>query len=97
MSSGRYMGIPREEIPWFPTIDPALCTNCGACRDFCANDVFAVGEAVTEVAQPLNCVVGCRSCTRACTAGAISFPTDGELIETLRGLREKYNPKKSAA
>lgn len=97
MSSRSYMGIPREEIPWFPTIDPEKCTNCGACKDFCANDVFAAGEAAMEVVWPLNCVVGCNSCTRACPAEAISFPNNEELIKVLRELREKYGAKKPGA
>jgi len=95
VSSDSYMGIPREKIPWFPTIDPEKCTNCGACKDFCSNGVFALGETVMEVVQPLNCVVGCRAYTRECPADAISFPADEELVKTLRELREKCGPKKS--
>jgi len=95
MSSDSYMGIPREKIPWFPTIDPEKCTNCGACKDFCANDVFVPGETVVEVARPFNCVVGCSACARECSTGAVSFPTDEELVKSLRELREKYGPKKS--
>jgi NAD-dependent dihydropyrimidine dehydrogenase PreA subunit len=90
MSAAAYMGIPREDIPWFPTIDAEKCTNCGACLDFCANDVFALGETSTRVANPLNCVVGCSSCTRICPADAVSFPDQKEFVETLRRLREQY-------
>jgi NAD-dependent dihydropyrimidine dehydrogenase PreA subunit len=24
-------GIPRQDIPWFPTIDEKACINCGLC------------------------------------------------------------------
>jgi len=90
MSTASYMGIPREDIPWFPTIDPEKCTNCGACKDFCTNDVFALGETSTRVANPLNCVVGCSTCTRICPADAVSFPDQKEFVETLKRLREQY-------
>jgi NAD-dependent dihydropyrimidine dehydrogenase PreA subunit len=90
MSGRPYMGIPREDIPWFPTIDAEKCTNCGACKDFCTNDVFALGETSTQVVNPLNCVVGCSSCARICPADAVSFPDQKEFVATLTRLREQY-------
>lgn len=90
MSTQTYMGIPREAIPWFPTIDPDKCINDSVCIDFCANDVFAEGDIATVVANPLNCVVGCSSCARVCPSDALSFPDSEELVETLRQLREQY-------
>jgi len=95
MSANSYMGIPREKIPWFPTIDPEKCTNCGACLAFCSNGVFAQGDRSMEVAAPFNCVVGCSACKGECPVEALSFPTNEELIKVLRELREKYSPKKS--
>ena len=90
MSAKSYMGIPREDIPWFPTIDAEKCTNCGECIEFCTNDVLAAGETSTQVVNPLNCVVGCASCTRICPANALSFPDQKEFVETLKRLREQY-------
>jgi len=90
MVNRSYMGIPREEIPWYPTIDPDLCSNCGACMDFCSNNVFAQGELHTEVVNPYNCVVGCSACQKECETGAISFPSKEELIKIINELREKY-------
>lgn len=90
MSGRPYMGIPREAIPWFPTIDPEKCINDSVCRDFCANDVFAQGDTSTLVANPLNCVVGCTSRRRVCPADAITFPGHAEFVEALRRLREQY-------
>jgi len=90
MVNRTYMGIPREEIPWYPTIDPDLCSNCGACMDFCSNNVFAHGELHTEVVNPYNCVVGCSACQKECETGAILFPSKEELIKILNELREKY-------
>ncbi|MCX6568074.1 MAG: 4Fe-4S binding protein [Candidatus Aminicenantes bacterium] len=94
MSAGSNSVIPREEIPWFPTIDPKKCTNCGACEEFCPNGVYAKRETVVEVALPFKCVVGCSGCISVCTPRAISFPTDESLMENLRALREKYGAMK---
>lgn len=90
MAGQTYMGIPREEIPWYPTIDPDLCTSCNACMDFCSNDVFAQGELSTVVANPYNCVVGCSACINECPSEALSFPKKEDIIKILRELREKY-------
>jgi len=90
MAGQTYMGIPREEIPWYPTIDPDLCNNCGSCLDFCSNNVFAQGELHTEVVNPFNCVVGCSACQKECETGAISFPDKKEFVKILQDLREKH-------
>lgn len=90
MSTRPYMGIPREAIPWFPTIDPEKCTSDGVCVEFCANDVFVQGDTATLVANPLNCVVGCSSCMRICPTDALGFPDQEEFVRTLRQLREQY-------
>jgi len=95
MSGRSYMRIPREEIPWFPTIDSDLCLNDGICVDFCSNGVFAVDDIQTKVVNPYNCVVGCSACANECPAGAITFPDTRELVEKLRELRAKYAPQKS--
>lgn len=90
MAEQTYMGIPREEIPWYPVIDEDLCNNCAACMDFCSNDVFAEGDLSTIVANPYNCVVGCAACKTECETGAISFPSKEELVKTLNELRNQY-------
>ena len=90
MSAKPYMGIPREEIPWFPTIDPEACINDAVCLEFCANDVFGQGDLTMLVANPMNCVVGCSSCTRICPTDAIHFPDLEGFVGTLRSLREQH-------
>lgn len=87
MAGREYMGIPREKITWFPTIDANACTRCGECVEFCHNDVLSLGEKATVVANPYNCVVGCSSCQKVCPVDAISFPSNAELVAQLRELR----------
>jgi NAD-dependent dihydropyrimidine dehydrogenase PreA subunit len=73
-----WRGIPRGEIPWYPTIDPDRCTGCRTCVDFCRNDVLEFDEAdgKTRVKNPYNCVVECNTCAKLCPEGAITFPDD---------------------
>lgn len=80
MGSSCYMGIPRENIPWFPVIGEDKCTNCGSCLDFCSNNVFEAGGSATRVINPNNCVVGCSACQKVCSSDAIIFPSHNDLI-----------------
>lgn len=75
---GEWRGIPREEIPWFPTIDAEKCIGCKACVEFCKNDVLEFEEETgkTKVKNPYNCVVECRTCARLCPTEAITFPDE---------------------
>jgi len=83
--------IPRDKIPWFPTVDLELCTGDQECFNFCKNDVFAWDEENVHpiVKNPYNCVVGCQACINICPVGAIAFPSKGELRETMRRLRQE--------
>jgi NAD-dependent dihydropyrimidine dehydrogenase PreA subunit len=81
--------IPREKIPWFPTINYDACTADQECLNFCKSGVFAWEEETARVvvSQPNNCVVGCDSCAQICPVEAITFPDKNELRATLRRLR----------
>ncbi len=69
-------GIPRSEIPWFPTVDPDVCIGCGTCVISCSRSVyrFDFDRKKAVVADPMHCMVGCRTCASTCPANAISFP-----------------------
>ncbi len=97
MPGGTYQNIPREEIPWYPTVNDELCLNDNVCIDFCSNDVFKQDDIHTVVANPYNCVVGCSSCGTQCPSGAITSPEKRELIEKLKELRAKYAPQRTAS
>ena len=84
-----YQGIPREEIPWFPMIDPERCDNCLKCLDFCPYDVYEAVEGKLDVARPLNCLVGCSNCQRICPQKAIVFMERRDLNMLLQQLRRQ--------
>jgi len=74
-----YAGLPRERIPWYPTIDATRCRPdaCGlACIGACPQKVYeheANGRVI--VARPFACTVGDISCSFQCPFDAISFPS----------------------
>lgn len=80
--------VPREKIPWFPTINYDACIHDRECIEFCKHDVFDWDEAlgVPIVTRPYNCVVGCDACANLCPSQAISFPPLEEFKATLRKL-----------
>ena len=80
----KWKGIPREEIDWSPTIDKDQCVGCGMCVTSCGRNVFDFDADVnkSEVARPLQCMVGCTSCQIWCVYDAISFP-DPQYVKDL--------------
>ncbi len=81
MNAPTFLGLPRESIAWFPTIDADTCSGCGDCAELCANGVLALNEAagVMEVVVPFNCVVLCDKCAPSCPTESIHFPDKIEM------------------
>lgn len=73
----KWHNIPREEIKWYPTIDPSMCIGCGMCVLGCGPRVyiFDFQEQKAIVIEPFKCKVGCVTCANTCSAYAISFPS----------------------
>jgi NAD-dependent dihydropyrimidine dehydrogenase PreA subunit len=67
-------GIPREVIPWLPTVDPEACIGCQLCYITCGRSVFEMHDAVAVAVSPMECVVGCSTCANVCPTAAIAFP-----------------------
>jgi len=80
MSGRDYMGIPREQISWWPSINQDTCTGCGECRDICPNNVYELDETTgkMKVVHPMNCVVLCDKCAAFCPTESIRFPDKTE-------------------
>jgi len=83
-----YLGIPRKEIPWFPSIKDDDCDGCGTCIEFCKLGTYSYddGKDKAKVSRPYNCVVGCNGCEDKCPNEAISFPS----TEVIDKVRKKY-------
>ena len=85
-----WRGMPREQIPWFPTIDEDLCDGCGACLRLCTTGALVATERDKVcVVEPFACVVGCNSCANLCKPGAILFPP--------RSILDAYQPTSKRA
>ncbi len=88
-------GIPRNKIPWYPTINYEKCVTCGKCVDFCHMHVFATEkkeeEKKTVVKKPYSCVVTCTGCDSICPTGAITHPSEEEFRTKIRELRKNPN------
>ena len=68
-------GIPREQIPWFPTVDGEACIGCSLCFVTCGRGVYEMEGRVAVVARGMDCMVGCSTCAAVCPTEAISFPS----------------------
>jgi len=90
MSKETYKGIPRNLIPWLPTIDDRKCIGCGKCVEYCTLGVYSHeevgGEKRPVVANPNNCVVLCNGCQDICPSSAISHPSRKETVALIRKL-----------
>lgn len=67
-------GIPRDEIPWKPSVDSEACIGCQLCFVTCGRGVFEIRDSVAVPVAAMECVVGCSTCGNVCPTGAITFP-----------------------
>ncbi len=76
LSNQLWHGIPRKEIPWFPTINAEKCIGCELCYVSCGREVFEYNETTRKaiVERNYNCMVGCSTCSTVCPTEAITFP-----------------------
>ena len=59
---------------WYPVIDYAECTECGACVRKCSHGVYNKDKAPTPVvAFPEDCIDHCHGCGNICPNGAITY------------------------
>jgi NAD-dependent dihydropyrimidine dehydrogenase PreA subunit len=67
-------GIPRQEIPWFPTVDADTCIGCTLCYTTCGRGVYEMQDNKAVPVNAMSCMVGCSTCGTVCPVEAISFP-----------------------
>ena len=67
-------GIPRQDIPWFPTVDADACIGCSLCYTTCGRGVFEMRDNKAVPVNAMSCMVGCSTCGTVCPVEAISFP-----------------------
>lgn len=90
MSEDTFMSVPRDKIDWAPKLDYSKCNFCMECDKFCPHNVFEKreGDPKLVVANPNNCVVFCRACSKACGRDAISFPSKPDTLARIKRIRE---------
>jgi len=97
MTKQTWHGIPRNKIPWHPTIDYNKCKNCGKCVEYCTLGTYELkqekGKKKPIVSNPNNCVVLCSGCDSICPQGAITHPSKKLTQEIIRCLRKTYPAK----
>ena len=91
MSEATFMGVARDKISWYPTIDYEKCNFCMECATFCPHRVFEQreGDRRLVVANPNNCVVFCRACSKTCGPDALTFPDKQATIAEIKQIREQ--------
>ena len=67
-------GIPREEVPWYPSVDRDTCIGCTLCYVTCGRGVYEMEDNKAVVANRYSCMVGCSTCGVVCPVEAIRFP-----------------------
>jgi CDP-4-dehydro-6-deoxyglucose reductase len=79
-------GIPRQEIPWYPTVMADRCVGCGLCVTSCGRQVYAFDYERNRpvVVAPDHCMVGCTTCATICTQDALEFPSRGFIRQLVR-------------
>ena len=80
--SDTWHGIPRKQIPWYPTVDQNKCIGCGLCFVTCGRNVYVMENKKARVENPYDCLVGCTTCATICPVSAISFP-DKEIVHNV--------------
>ncbi len=72
-------GIPRQEIPWYPTVDTQACIGCELCYVTCGRGVYDIQDRKAVTTKSYACMVGCTTCAMVCPTDAIHFP-DREVV-----------------
>jgi len=72
-------GIPRKDIPWYPTVNADTCIGCTLCYTTCGRGVYEMQDNKAVPVNAMSCMVGCSTCGTVCPVQAIAFP-DRDLV-----------------
>jgi ferredoxin len=80
LSKAAWHGVPRQDIPWYPTVEADACIGCELCYVTCGREVYDIalieeGGRKAVAARTFNCMVGCSTCAVVCPTQAITFPS----------------------
>jgi Pyruvate/2-oxoacid:ferredoxin oxidoreductase delta subunit len=78
--SAAWHGIPRDTIPWYPTVNHDKCIGCELCFVTCGRGVYDVHDHKAWPERQYDCMVGCTTCANICPAQAIIFP-DKQIVQ----------------
>lgn len=92
----QWHGIPRDEVPWLPTVDADACIGCQLCYVTCGRGVYEMHDGVAVAVSAMECMVGCSTCGNVCPTGAISFPSM-DLIWRMERERQIFRTVKKEA
>jgi NAD-dependent dihydropyrimidine dehydrogenase PreA subunit len=67
-------GIPRKDIPWFPSVEADTCIGCTLCYTTCGRGVYEMQDNKAVPVNSMSCMVGCSTCGTVCPVQAINFP-----------------------
>ena len=68
-------GIPRKDIPWFPTVDADACIGCTLCYTSCGRGVYEMQDNKAVSVNAMSCMVGCSTCGTVCPTQAMTSQT----------------------
>lgn len=92
----QWHGIPRDEVPWLPTVDAEACIGCQLCYVTCGRGVYEMHDGIAVAVSAMECMVGCSTCGNVCPTGAISFP-NMDLIWKMERERQIFRTVKKEA
>ena len=90
----KFMGVERDLIDWYPSIEYAKCNDCKDCVSFCAHDVYEVVGGKVQVKNPRNCVVFCQACLKMCPVeGAMNFQNKKDVLAQIKTIKKARKAK----
>ena len=69
---GKWQSIPRERVPWYPTVDTEKCIGCRMCVSACPFGSMSFDETQRKVLKCDLCD-GDPTCVKFCQHNALQY------------------------